>query len=383
MKGLFLSGCDVVTPRSVLKGSSVFLESGCVRDVGGRSSSGSKEIVLSGCILFPGFIDIHSHGAAGACVNDGSRESLVIAGRFLAKNGITRWLPTIVPDENEIYEKTVKAVNEIAGSSPSATGSAQVAGIHYEGIFANEHNCGALRKEYFREYSVGALSDLPVPESGARMMTLAPEVVNGIGLVRDLVAAAWIPSAGHTSAPVEVLEEAHESGLRHLTHFFNAMEGIHHRDLGVAGWGLGKEGVSFDIIADGHHVHPDLVAAVTRARGVENVVLISDSISATGLDDGEYEVWGKKIKTGDGRAMDDNGTISGSVITMADAVNLMLSKGFEPHEVAAMASANPAKLLGIEDTGSIEPGRRADLTALRNGEVVFTAIGGEVVYNSL
>ena len=158
------------------------------------------------------------------------------------------------------------------------------------------------------------------------------------------------------------------------------MTGVHHRDLGVAGWGLANAGVTFDIIADGIHVHPQMLGVACRTKTPDQVLLISDSVAPTGLADGEYELWGEKITVTGGRTQNERGSIAGSVITMHDAFNRMLSLGFTETEVAKMASANPAKLLGLDDRGLLEIGKRADLVAVdAKGQIKMTMIGGTIV----
>ena len=159
------------------------------------------------------------------------------------------------------------------------------------------------------------------------------------------------------------------------------MTGIHHRDLGVAGWGLANTGVTFDIIADGVHVHPQMLSMACRAKSPDRVSLISDSVAPTGLGDGDYELWGEKISVKDGRTQNERGSIAGSVITIHDAVKRLLSLGFTESEVANMASLNPAKLLGLDaGRGSIEIGKRADIVAIdADGNIKMTIIGGRIV----
>lgn len=220
---------------------------------------------------------------------------------------------------------------------------------------------------------------MPKLERGVHMTTLAPEVDGGIELIEELVADSWVVAIGHTRADVDTLERAFVAGARHLTHFFNAMTGIHHRDLGVAGWGLANKDVTFDIISDGIHVAPQVLEVACRAKSPAKVSLISDSVAPTGLGDGEYELWGEKVSVANGRTRNARGSIAGSVITMRDAVKRMLSLGFSEVEVAAMASSNPARLLGLNDHGSIEVGNRADLVGLNaDGDIAFTMIGGLV-----
>ena len=210
------------------------------------------------------------------------------------------------------------------------------------------------------------------------MTTLAPEVEGGIELIKNLVGDGWVVSFGHTRADPKTLDEAFEAGARHMTHFFNAMTGIHHRDVGVAGWGLAKPDVTFDIIADGIHVAPEMLKLACETKGADNVSLISDSVAPTGLGDGEFELWNETVSVTNGRTRNERGSIAGSVITMQDAVKRMLGLGFSESDVAKMASSNPAKLLRVDDQiGSIEIGKRADLVALDDkGNIEFAMIGG-------
>ncbi len=213
------------------------------------------------------------------------------------------------------------------------------------------------------------------------MTTLAPEVDGGIELIHELRRQGWVVSIGHTSAGVEVLDQAFDAGARHLTHFYNAMIGLHHRDIGVVGWALTKDDVTFDIIADGIHVHPKMLEFACRSKSPDKVSLISDSVAPTGLGDGEYEIWGEKVSVINGCTRNERGSIAGSVSTMLEGVKMMRALGFSDVEVVKMASTNPAKLLGIDQThGSIEVGKRADLVGLdAYGDVAFAMIGGKIV----
>ncbi len=163
------------------------------------------------------------------------------------------------------------------------------------------------------------------------------------------------------------------------------MTGIHHRDLGVAGWALTNDGISCEIIADGVHVAPPILRLAYKNKGAENLALVSDSVAPTGLGDGEFELWGEKISVAGGRTKNERGSIAGSVITMLDAVKMMLSLGIASAEVSKMASLAPAKILGIEiDYGSIEIGKRADLVAIDDeGNVRLTIVGGRIAYRNL
>lgn len=335
---------------------------------------------FSDLFVTAGFIDVHNHGALGFDVNEADVDGLLKVSAFLAKNGVTAWMPTLVPDSDENYRRVIHAIDELMLRQVELP-VAQAVGVHYEGVFANEKMCGALRPEYFRNGQWSAAGgQLPKLDRGVHMTTLAPEIDGGIEMIRALVADGWVVSIGHTRADVETLDRAYAAGARHMTHFFNAMTGVHHREIGVAGWGLANDGVTFDIIADGVHVHPDMLGVACRSKSPDKVSLISDSVAPTGLGDGEFELWGETVTVKNGRTQNERGSIAGSVCTMLDCVKTMRSIGFSELEVSQMASTNPAKLLGLEDRGSIEIGKRADLVGLNaDGKVAFTMIGGELV----
>lgn len=335
---------------------------------------------FSDLFVTAGFIDVHNHGALGVDVNEADVDGLLKVAAFLAKNGVTAWMPTLVPDSDENYRRVMHAIDELMLRQVELP-VAQAVGVHYEGVFANEKMCGALRPEYFRNGQWSAAGgQLPKPDRGVHMTTLAPEIDGGIEIIEELVADGWVVSIGHTRADVETLDRAYAAGARHMTHFFNAMTGVHHREIGVAGWGLANDGVTFDIIADGVHVHPDMLGVACRSKSPDKVSLISDSVAPTGLGDGEFELWGETVTVKNGRTQNERGSIAGSVCTMLDCVKTMRSIGFSELEVSQMASTNPAKLLGLEDRGSIEIGKRADLVGLNaDGKVAFTMIGGELV----
>ena len=327
-----------------------------------------------------GFIDVHIHGAAGIDVNEADAGGLFQIAAFLAKNGVTSWVPTLVPDSDANYERSIREIDRLMEQQLDKP-VAQAVGVHYEGVFACRTMCGALRPAYFKT-GKWALDGgvLPRLKQGVHMTTLAPEIDGGTELIEKLVNDGWVVSIGHARADTETLDRAFAAGARHMTHFFNAMTGIHHRDLGVAGWGLANADVTFDIIADGIHVHPKMLGVACRSKSPENVTLISDSVAPTGLGDGEYELWGEKITVTGGRTQNERGSIAGSVITMHDAVKRMLSLGFSEVETAKMASSNPARLLGLDDRGGIEVGKRTDLVGVdASGKIVFTMIGGETV----
>lgn len=385
---VLLRNARIVLPDRVTEPSNILIEGdriARVSDAESRSAIEVESIIdLAGLTVFPGFIDIHIHGAVGVDTMEASSEDLLQIAEFLATQGVTSWLPTLVPASVEQYEQAICAIEQAVVSVWEDRGDHRLksvpVGVHYEGPFVNNEQCGALHREHFRTFrNVNDLDELPVINSpGAiHMMTLAPEVEGGIDLIKELNRRRWITSIGHTRALSTTLDQARDAGARHMTHFMNAMTPLHHRAPGPVGWGLLNDEVTVDMIADGVHLDPAILKLILRAKSADRISLISDAIAAAGKGDGDYEIWGEKIMVKHGRTQNARGSIAGSVITILDAVRLMRSLKVPETEVARMAATNPARLLGLNDRGSIEVGKRADLVALDPDlNVKATFVGG-------
>ena len=413
-----LRNARTVLSDRIAESASLLIEDGRIARIVDSSSDEAVKsdslIDLDGLTLFPGFIDVHIHGAVGVDAMEAGADDLCRVSEFLASAGVTAWLPTLVPARQAQYESAVRAISDLMGQQdwergrPARTTSApdlpsqdrnslnanelqagrlrsQLFGVHYEGPFVNSEQCGALHREHFRTFkNVTDVDALPTinHKSAIHMMTLAPEIDGGIDLIKELKKRNWIVSIGHTRATTDILDQALAAGARHMTHFMNAMTPLHHRAPGPVGWGLLQDEITCDVIADGVHIDPAILKLIVRHKSPERISLISDAIAAAGLGDGVYEIWGEKISVNNGRTKNARGSIAGSVITMLDAVRLMLSLGVAESDVARMASLNPARLLGIDhDFGSIEEGKRADLVALDEARNVRLAIiGGRVAF---
>lgn len=386
---LLLTGARLVLPNEVVEGRSLLVEGGRVARIqtGVEATAGARVIDLAGLTVYPGFVDVHIHGAVGVDTLEADAEDLRRVARYLAGEGVTSWLPTLVPAPVEDYRRAIIAIEELMRSRDDETPAARALGVHYEGPFVNERQCGALRTAYFRDFKTGAeLEDLPTVGTmgAAHMITLAPEVEGGVPLVAELARRGWVVSIGHTRADLETLDGARAAGARHMTHFLNAMSPLHHREPGPIGWGLVQDDVTVDLIADGVHSDPLMLRLVLRCKTAAGVSLISDAVAPAGLGDGEYRIWGETIKVEGGRTRNERGSIAGSVISMRDAVRTALALGLPETDIARMASLNPARLLGADNAcGSIETGKRADLAALdADGRVRLTLVGGRVAFES-
>jgi N-acetylglucosamine-6-phosphate deacetylase len=371
---LLLRDANIVVPGRTIEHAAILIENGYISSIDAGEAAGAETIDLGGTTILPGFIDVHIHGAVGVDVMDATPAALREIAGYLASQGVTGWLPTFVPASDDNYARAIDAIAELENG-----GGARVLGVHYEGPFVNSAQCGALHTEYFKTYSVpGDLEFLRVTRDGARMITLAPEVSGGVELVKELNRRGWVISIGHTRADLKRLDDACESGARHMTHFMNAMAPLHHRAPGPIAWGLARDEVTFDVIADGIHLDRFMLQLLLKMKGARSISLISDAIAAAGKGDGDYNIWGETISVKDGRTANKAGSIAGSVINMLDAVRLMHSLGVSYVDLAQMAATNPARLLGVDDVcGSIEVGKRADLVALdQDGNVKLTLIGG-------
>jgi N-acetylglucosamine-6-phosphate deacetylase len=357
--------------------------------------SAESVIEVTGLTIYPGFIDLHIHGAIGVDTMAANAHDLLRVSQFLATQGVTGWLPTFVPAPDMDYARSINAIAEAigeeqAGSLRSQPGGARILGVHYEGPFVNSSQCGALHKQFFRTFStasdIDSLPRIPVSDRqfANHMITVAPEIDGGIELVRELSRRGWIVSIGHTRADFDLLEKAFEAGAHHMTHFMNAMNPLHHRSPGPIGWGLSRDDVTCDVIADGIHLDQRVLQLLHKLKGATGLMLISDAVAPAGLGDGDYQIWGETINVQEGRTRNSAGSIAGSVITMLDAVQKMKSLGVSEVDLARMGSTNPARLLGTDhDCGTIEEGKRADLVAIdANGKVIFTMIGGAIAFDA-
>jgi len=374
---VLLTGANVVLPDGEVA-ASMLIENGRIAAIDAQSNAAA--IDLSNTTLLPGFIDVHIHGAVGVDVMEASSDGLNEISAYLATQGVTGWLATLVPGSDENYASVSAAVGESMNHSEGA----RVLGIHYEGPYVNSAQCGALHIEFFKTYSSPQdLDSLPVPDNAVHMITMAPEVGGGVELVRELKRRDWVISIGHTRAALNVLDDACAAGAHHMTHFMNAMAPLHHRSPGPIAWGLSRDDVTIDLIADGIHLDPFMLRVLMKIKGASSISLISDAIAAAGKGDGDYQIWGETITVKNRRTANASGSIAGSVISMLDAVNLLHSLDVSYTDLARMASSNPAKLLGLDhDCGSIEVGKRADLVALdQHGQVKLTLLGGRSIPN--
>jgi N-acetylglucosamine-6-phosphate deacetylase len=334
-----------------------------VRDLGGR-------------ILAPGFIDLHVHGAAGAEFLDAGPGGLAAILRAHALGGTTGLLATTVTAAAAPLEAAVRAL----GAAPPVPGGAALLGVHLEGPYLCAARRGAQDERHLRPPDLAELERL-LAAGPVRLVTLAPELPGSLPAIARLVRKGVAVSVGHTDATYAEAMAAFDAGARHATHLFNGMRPLHHREPGVAGAALDRAGVTCELICDGWHVHPAAMRLATRLKGTEGTVLVTDAMAAAGLGDGAYRIGDLPVRVRDGRAeLDDgSGTLAGSTLTMGAAVrNAVALAGVALADALAMASATPARLLGLQERkGALAAGHDADLVVLGDGlEVAGTMVAG-------
>jgi len=330
--------------------------------------------------IVPGFIDVHLHGGGGADVMDATPEAFDTIAETHARFGTTSWLATTISASFEELTRVVDAVKLYR----KQTGKS-LAGIHLEGPFLNPLRRGAQNPKAIVPPDLGRLEALIARAEGAiKMITLAPELPGALDVIALAKSRGIVVSAGHSEALWADMVAAASAGVTHLTHLFNAMRPISHREPGLIEFAARDRKMSADFIADGVHLHPETVELILTLFGVERLMLITDAMRATCLGDGEYESAGLHVVVSGGVARIADGTLAGSLLTLEEAFSRMLTvHGRTWPEASHLASLNPARLLGLDlHKGSLRSGKDADLVCLsRQGRVRRVLVGGVPVYN--
>ncbi|MDF2681595.1 MAG: N-acetylglucosamine-6-phosphate deacetylase [Brevibacillus sp.] len=333
--------------------------------------------------ITPGFIDIHMHGIDGHDTMDGTPESLQAISRALTRFGVTTFLATTMTAP---YSQLETALQNIAQNNREGMPGAQVAGIHLEGPWINPRYKGAQKEENIMPPKLDAVRHLYELADGLiKVVTIAPEQPEALEAIAWLEERGVIVSAGHTGATFAQAADAVEAGVRHFTHCFNAMTGLHHREPGVVGAAMYHEQLSTELIADGIHVHPAVMSILYRIKTAGRLALVSDSMRAAAMGEGTYDLGGQEVHVHGAEAKLADGTLAGSILTLNRAVgNMVTLSGVPLPEAVEMASQTPATILGLADhKGRLAAGYDADIVVLgKTFEVKNTFVAGKEVYRS-
>ena len=386
-KRIIIINGTIITPFHLVSGKAIIIEKGRIREIANKEElstatlTGAEVIEGKDKFIAPGYIDIHVHGGGGSDVMDGDYEAINQIAIAHSHFGTTSFLPTTMTMSKD---KIIRSLRSICEAVKKGTAGAEILGIHMEGPYINPEKKGAQKEEEIKKISIEEFLEFNQASGNLiRLVTIAPEMPGAIGLIKYLYKQGIIASVGHSNATYVQTQAGIQAGLSHVTHTFNAMRGLHHREPGVVGAALTSPELTVEVIADGIHIHPIVLKILTKIKEGEKIVLITDSMRAAGLKEGTYDLGGQEVIVTKGQARLKDGTLAGSVLTMDKAVKNMVNKvGIQLSKAIQMASFNPAKSIGVDDKkGSLEPGKDADIVILnKNLEAELTMVAGKIVY---
>jgi N-acetylglucosamine-6-phosphate deacetylase len=364
MKRTVLTG-NIVLPDQVLEGGVVIIDGEEISGVFSRGAAPPLEgMTRHDCgsnYITPGLIDIHLHGAMGRDVIDGGLAGLREIAAHEARCGVTGFVPTTLAAP---WPAVFGAVESIKGAIDDRAG-AEILGIYLEAPFLNVKKKGAQNPEFIKPIEEADIRLLARAVQSLRtIITVAPEVGANLDFIPSFKEKGWVVSIGHSEASYELAVRSFKQGITQATHLYNAMSGFQPREPGTIGAVLDSDGVTAELIADGVHVHPASLRLAIRLKGADRISLITDSMNASGLGDGDFRVGGLEVAVKNGQArLKDSGALAGSVLTLNRAVrNIMEWTGVHVSAAVRMASLTPARVLGLDrEIGSLEAGKRANL----------------------
>lgn len=347
-----------------------------------EASSDGTVVDASDCYVIPGLVDVHFHGAVGEDFSDASPEGLQKIADFELSQGVTYICPagmTLLEDQ------LTKVCKTMAAHRAGHAGGAEVVGAHLEGPFLCMAKKGAQNGDFLHVPDIDMLRRLNAAAEGAvKLVTVAPEEPNGIEFVREAAKDGITVSLGHTIADYDTASAAYAAGASHATHLYNGMPPLHHRDPGVIGAAFDAPHVKAELICDGVHIHDSVVRATFKLFGAERMVIISDSLRATGMPDGIYPFGGQEIEVHGNRATiaGHPETLAGSVTSLMGCMRKAVEFGIPLADAVRASSYNPAQQIGIDNrAGSLETGKEASIVLLDKDDLSIKKIifKGEIV----
>ena len=338
--------------------------------------SGDGEVLdAQGCYVIPGLVDVHFHGCVGEDFSDATPEGLQRIADYELSQGVTY----ICPAGMTLPEDQLTAIcKNTAAHRAKSTGGAEVVGAHLEGPFLSTAKKGAQNADFLHDPDVPMLRRLQEAAEGCvRLVTVAPEQPGAMAFIRAATEMGVTVSVGHTVADYDTAMAAFAAGATHATHLYNGMPPLHHRSPGVIGAAFDTPGVQAELICDGIHIHGAMVRLAFRLFGRERVILISDSLRATGMPDGQYPFGGQEIEVHGSRAtiVGHPETLAGSVTSLMGCLRQAVKFGIPLADAVRACSYNPAHSIGIEDrTGSLEEGKEASFVLLDQDTLAIRAI---------
>ena len=329
-----------------------------------RFPEGTEVIDVHGAFIVPGFLDTHIHGIGGWGTDDLAEDSILHMSERLADFGVTGFFPTVYTDTKERMFEAIEHITEVIGTETGA----EILGINVEGPFISHARIGAQNPAGVQSVDLDLFDEIVERGKGHIVcMTVAPELKGMRELALRAIKKGIVLLAGHTNATYENILEGMQVGILHSTHFFNAMSRLHHRNPGTVGAIMIEQDMQCEVIADGVHVHPDLIKLLLREKSVRNVVLVTDSLRPTEQKEGELIANGEPAVLGHDGAFHRKGdydTLLGSALTMIQGVRNLISWEIPIEDVMQMAAGNPARIYDIALKGKLTPGYFADIAVL-------------------
>ena len=358
---MIIKDADVFTQDNCFVRTDVVVKDGKFAAISDMTEGAGEVIKADGLYMIPGLVDIHFHGCKGADMCDGTREALDVIAAYEASVGVTSICPATMTIPKDELVKVMKNAGEY-----SYNGGAHIVGINMEGPFISPSKKGAQAADNIMHCDYEYFCKLQEAANGLiKLVDIAPEEPGAMEFI-DKVKDNVVVSLAHTASDYDTAKEAIERGASHATHLYNAMPPLNHRNPGVIGAVRDSGKCHAELICDGVHIHPSVIRATFAMFGAERMILISDSMRATGLDDGEYTLGGQPVSVKGNLATLHDGTIAGSATNLMDCMRYVVKEAGLSLETAVMcAASNPAKEIGIfDEVGSIAVGKRADFVLL-------------------
>ncbi|WP_339124581.1 N-acetylglucosamine-6-phosphate deacetylase [Fusobacterium nucleatum] len=386
MKKLLLKNAKLVLENKLVNGSILVFENRIEKiftDEDNLSEFTFDEVIdLDGKYLGPAFIDVHTHGADGSDAMDGSEEALRKISSYLVQEGTANFLATTLTSSKEILKDILKVVANLQNKNIEG---ANIFGVHMEGPYFSPVCKGAQNDKYMKSARISEIEEyLSVKEGLVKLFSISPHNQENLEAIKYLVDKGVITSVGHSAASYEDVMRAVDYGLSHATHTFNGMKEFAHREPGVVGAVFNSDNIIAEILFDKIHVHPEAVRTLIKIKGVDKVVCITDSMSATGLAEGKYKLGELDVNVKDGQArLVSNNALAGSVLRMDIAFKNLIELGYSVTDAFKMTSTNAAKEFKL-NTGILKEDKDADLVVLdKDYKVCMTVVKGKIKFINL
>ena len=381
---LALSGGKIITPFRVIDDGTILVEKGKIAGLGKSSELTPppeyKVIDVQGKLVCPGFADLLVHGGAGHGFADDNSESIEKISSYFLRHGSTTMLASLFAKPERFLLKDLRRVADFIEGHPGSN----IRGIHMEGPYLNKQLKGAMNQDYLWKPDVDSWKKIWDASKGhIKIMTIAPELPDADKVMRAAAQDGVVLSIGHSMASYDEVLNAIDNGAAHVTHIFNAMQQFHHRTPSIVLASLLHNELKIELIADTLHVHPAVIQLLLKLKGSSGIILVSDSIRAGGMHEGEYEFADQKIYMKGKKAFLEDGTLAGSTLTLNLAIkNMVEAAGAKITEAVRMASLNGVKVLNLDHKkGILAVGKDADIAVLNsNYEVELTTLKGRITY---